>query len=324
MEQQIDGDNRNHAKSGAILRVEQLTKKFGNLVAVNQLELEVHEEVFGLLGPNGAGKSTTINMICGLITPDAGRIWMFDQPVPFGSNAFKRKIGVCPQEIVIWHKLTCLEQLEFVGAMYKIPRSSARQRGIQLLRDLGLDEKRNKLASTLSGGMQRRLNLIMALVHDPELVILDEPEAGLDPQSRVLVREYIRTLARSKTVIFTTHNMDEAERVCDRVAIIDHGNLLQLDSPDQLKRTIGTGDVLEIQVGDGELLDQAVSELNQFDLQIVQVDHTLVIRGAGVMLQMPQIVERLKANRIPILEIKLRENTLEDVFITLTGRRLRE
>lgn len=308
-----------------VLRTEHLGKKFGALVAVDDLELAVLQgEVFGLLGPNGAGKSTTINMICGLVRPSAGTIYLYGQALPFGSSAFNARIGVCPQELVFWPKLTCLEQLEFIGTQYDLPRTVAHRRGQQLLRDLGLYEKRNQLAGTLSGGMQRRLNLLLALVHDPELVILDEPEAGLDPQSRVLVREYIRALARHKTVIFTTHNMDEAERVCDRVAIIDHGKLLRLDTPEHLKHTIGTGSVLEIQVGTAENLARVVAELQQLALQAVQVDHTLVVRGPDVVTLLPQIVDRLKTNGIPILELKLRENTLEDVFIALTGRRLRE
>src|SRR4030067_366222 len=127
----------------------------------------------------------------------------------------------------------------------------ARQRGEQLLKHLDLTEKRDKRARTLSGGMQRRLNLAMALVHDPEILVLDEPEAGLDPQSRVLVREYVRSLARQKTIILTTHKMDEAERMADRVAIMDHGNLLTVDTPEALKRTVGEGDVLEIETGEG-------------------------------------------------------------------------
>ena len=156
------------------------------------------------------------------------------------------RVGVCPQSAVLWGRLTCLEQLEFVGEMYGLPRQRARRRGEQLLGDLGLAEKTHKLAGTLSGGMQRRLNLALALVHDPEIVVLDEPEAGLDPQSRVQVREYIRGLGRRHTIILTTHNMDEADRLANRVAIIDHGELLVLDTPEALKQRLGHGDVVDI------------------------------------------------------------------------------
>ncbi|HEY4720425.1 MAG TPA: ABC transporter ATP-binding protein, partial [Anaerolineae bacterium] len=218
--------------SNIVLKTEGLTKRYGSLVAVQNLSLEIYAgEVFGFLGPNGAGKTTSINMICGLLKPDAGQVLIDGKPVNGGDAAVRSRVGVCPQDIVLWERLTCLEQLQFMGQMYELSGRDARRRAEQLLIDLDLVEKRNAQARTLSGGMQRRLNLAMALVHDPEIVVLDEPEAGLDPQSRVKVREYIQSLARKKTVILTTHNMDEADRVADRIAIIDHGQLLVLDTP---------------------------------------------------------------------------------------------
>ena len=185
-------------------------------------------------------------MMCGLLKPDDGHVTIYGKPISNSNADIRSRVGVCPQEIVLWKKMTCLEQLQFIGEMYGLKAHTARQRGEALLERLDLVEKSNELVKTLSGGMQRRLNLAMALVHDPEIVILDEPEAGLDPQSRVKVREYIKSLAQSKTIILTTHNMDEAERLADRVAIIDHGELLVLDTPEALKRSVGDGDVLEI------------------------------------------------------------------------------
>jgi len=191
-----------------VLRTENLTKRFGDVEAVRGLTLEVYEgEVFGFLGPNGAGKTTSINMMCGLLKPDAGQVTIHGQLVRGGETAVIRRVGVCPQNITLWSSLTCLEQMTFMGEMYNVPSRIARQRSQTLLEQMGLSEKMNKQAGTLSGGMQRRLNLIMALVHDPDILVLDEPEAGLDPQSRVLMREYIQSLARQKTVILTTHNM---------------------------------------------------------------------------------------------------------------------
>ena len=238
-----------------VLRTQDLTKRFGDLVAVSGLSLEVYQgEVFGFLGPNGAGKTTSINMICGLLKPDAGSVWLLGQLLQGGDQGLRRTVGVCPQEIVLWERLTCLEQLIFMGQMYGLSASRAGASARHLLEVMELADKAKVQARKLSGGMQRRLNLAMALVHDPQIVVLDEPDAGLDPQSRVKVREYIHSLARVKTVILTTHNMDEAERLADRVGIIDHGKLLVLDTPQALKARLGEGDVLEVEFT-GDALD---------------------------------------------------------------------
>ena len=189
-----------------------LTRRFGSLLAVDGLDIEVQRgEVLGFLGPNGAGKTTSIRMLCGLLRPDAGEVLLGGEPLGPAAH-HRRRVGLCPQQVVVWDRLTCLEQLTFLGTMYEVPASEARSRGESLLDRLGLSARAGALARTLSGGMQRRLNVALALVHDPELVVLDEPEAGLDPQSRVLVRDFITELAATKAVVLTTHNMDEAER----------------------------------------------------------------------------------------------------------------
>ncbi len=294
-------------------------------MAVNDLSLEVYEgEVFGFLGPNGAGKTTSINMMCGLLRPDAGRVLVHGAPIAGGSADVRARVGVCPQEVTIWGKLTCIEQLVFIGQMYGVAGRLARQRGEHLLEELDLAEKRNKQAHTLSGGMKRRLNLAMALVHDPDIVVLDEAEAGLDPQSRVRVREYIQSLARHKTVILTTHNMDEAERIADRVAIIDHGELLVLDTPEALKNSIGVGDVLEINLGAGA--ERAMPVLSGVGeaIDMKAVNGTLTVRARDVVNLLPAIIEKLNGAGLKPAGVHLRESTLEDVFIHLTGRRLRE
>jgi ABC-2 type transport system ATP-binding protein len=307
-----------------VLQVQELTKRYGSLTAVDNLTLEVNEgEVFGLLGPNGAGKTTSINMMCGLLKPDAGRVVIHGQVVTNGDAAVRARVGVCPQNIVLWGQLTCLEQMQFVGELYGLHGRAARQRGEKLLEDLDLVEKRDRLARTLSSGMQRRLNLALALVHDPEILVLDEPEAGLDPQSRVRVREYIKSLARRKTVILTTHNMDEADRMSDRVAIIDRGRLLIVDTPEALKRTVGEGDVLEIELEAGSS-ERAVQAVDSVVPGASAADHTLVIRARGVVERLPAILEALHGADARPGEVRLRANTLEDVFISLTGRRLRE
>ena len=317
-----------------VLQAEHLTRRYGALTAVDDLSLEVGEgEILGFLGPNGAGKTTSISMMCGLLRPDAGRVLIHGQRVHGGAAEVRARVGVCPQEAILWEKLTALEQLEFIGSLYGISPSNARQRGGALLESLGLSSKANQLAGKLSGGMKRRLNLALALVHDPQILVLDEPEAGLDPQSRVLVREYIRSLARKKTIVLTTHNMDEADRLADRVAIIDHGRLLVVDTPEALKQTVGTGDVLEVDIAEappGAVADPAAAviaarffaDAGVADVSVV--NHTLAVRGRGLVERLSELLQALAAAGVQTSNVRLRVSTLEDVFLSLTGRRLRE
>jgi ABC-2 type transport system ATP-binding protein len=311
-----------------VLQTEGLTKRYGSLTAVDDLSLEVYEgEVFGFLGPNGAGKTTSINMMCGLLKPDKGRVLLHGKALNGGDKRVRARVGMCPQDIVVWERLTCIEQLQFVGQMYGLKGKQARKNGETLLVELDLTEKRDKQARTLSGGMQRRLNLALALVHDPEIVVLDEPEAGLDPQSRLKVREYIHSLARLKTIILTTHNMDEAERLADRVAIIDHGQLLVLDTPEALKRRVGEGDVLEMNLSGQEVEDEQIeAALTSLDSQLDAsiTGKSLMVRALNVVNLLPLILDALNGMGVQPGEVRLRQNSLEDVFIQLTGRRLRQ
>ena len=306
-----------------LLEIKNLSKSYGDLIAVNDLSLEICAgEVFGLLGPNGAGKTTTINLISGLLKPDAGEVFLSGERFAPGDAAVRSKIGICPQENVLWKKLTPSEQLIFLGNMYDLKPSYIRQRSEILLDELGLAAAANQMAGTLSGGMQRRLNIALALIHDPEILILDEPEAGLDPQSRVSVREYIKSLAAEKTVVLTTHNMDEAERMADRVAIIDKGKLLVLDTPDELKQTVGEGDVLEISIKNPAMIKGVLPYLNEW-AQALMVDDILHIRALDLVNQLQNVLTHLEKGGILFGDIRMRKNTLEDVFIQLTGRRLR-
>lgn len=317
--------------SRTVLQTITLTKNYGSLTAVKNLNLEVFKgEIFGFLGPNGAGKTTSINMICGLLNPDDGQVLMVGKPVSSRDADTRMKVGMCPQNIVLWERLTCLEQLIFIGEMYGLRGVEARERSERLLFDLDLTEKCYKHARTLSGGMQRRLNLAMALVHEPEILMLDEPEAGLDPQSRVKVREYIRSQARKRTVILTTHNMDEADRVVDRLAIIDHGELLVVDTPESLKQRLGSGDVVEILLAEKSDMDLAVSQVIEL-LQSISSDvsydiskRVLRLLAFHVVAHLPVILEALQRFGLIASEINMRANTLEDVFIHLTGRSLRD
>lgn len=311
------------------LVVESLSKTYGSLKAVDGVSFSVRAgEVFGLLGPNGAGKTTTISILCGLLKADGGKVVCGGLSLSQNYEKMKGKIGLCPQEIILWNQMTCFEQLQFMGISYGLSSQKASAKADTLLEALGLKDKRSKLAGTLSGGMQRRLNMALALVHDPELIILDEPQAGLDPQSRIMVREYIRYLAKDahKTILLTTHDMEEADRLSDRVAIIDYGKILMLDTPDRIKDKTGAGDVLQMRL---ESVDQ--NKVNKFMNQIAPLtfdrkitDGLLLLSSRDVANLVPQVKKVLNELNLPFQDMTIRKRTLEDAFIAMTGRGLRE
>lgn len=304
-----------------MIKVNNLQKKFGEFIAVHGLSFEVFKnEIFGLLGPNGAGKTTIISMICGLLPPTNGTITFENE------RDRKSLIGYCPQENIFYPKLTCLEQLLFTGQMYGVSPKLLKTRANELLDLLGLNNKIHVRASNLSGGMKRRLNICLALIHNPEILILDEPEAGLDPQSRILVRDFIKAYGKEKTIILTTHNMDEADRLADRVAIIDYGELLLLDTPQNLKKTIGEGDILEIIIKNGNknTIKLFTEEIASFSKNVKISANSIFVKHLNVIDQISSIKNIAESTGLLISEIKLRENTLEDVFIHLTGRNLRQ
>ncbi|MBC8185318.1 ABC transporter ATP-binding protein [candidate division KSB1 bacterium] len=312
-----------NSEKNILIQLSNLKKNFGNLTAVDGLSLEIYKgKILGFLGPNGAGKTTTINMICGLSKPTSGEIIYSDNKF----KNIKNHLGICPQENIFWPKLTCIEQLVFMGEMYGMKGKFAKNRSKELLELMGLSEKSKVLASKLSGGMKRRLNICLALIHDPEILILDEPEAGLDPQSRILVRNFIKSLAKEKTIILTTHNMDEADRLADRVAIIDYGKLLLLDTPESLKKSIGEGDILEVEleINHTEKVENVIEILSVICDKVSVSGNSLIIKSKNLIELVSEITEKIKGQGYSIKEIKMRENTLEDVFIHLTGRKLRE
>jgi len=308
------------------MEVKNLRKNYGDFVAVKDLNLKIRKgEVFGFLGPNGAGKTTSIRMMVGLLKPTSGEILINEEKI---DDVERGKIGICPQELVLWENLTCRESLKLMGDMYEVPKDALKQRINKLLKDLFLEEKANTTVSNLSGGMKRRLNLAMAVIHEPEVVVLDEPSEGLDPQSRRVLWNYIKSLRddEGKTVILTTHLMDEADSLSDRIAIIDHGELLRLDTPENLKKEIGEGDVVEMVLSDPEKNQELVDELEKLDeiIAVLEVDSQVNIRAMNAVAKLPRIMERVEEVGVRIADLSIRQNTLEDVFIELTGTGLRE
>jgi len=307
-----------------------LSKRYPNgVLAVDGLSLRVRKgEVFGFLGPNGAGKTTSIKMMVGLLKPTSGQVIIEGERIEAASRRVKKSIGVCPQDIVVWTRLTCMENLQVMADMYEVPRNVAVKRAEKLLDDLKLTEKKDALATSLSGGMKRRLNVAIALIHDPEIVVLDEPTAGLDPQSRLVVTEYIRELKETRrlTVILTTHEMEIADQLSDRVAIIDHGKLLVLDTPENLKDRVGKGDVMEIALYDEAKNKGAREALEGMEgiQEVNEIRGRIVVRTLDAVSKFPKIFTLLESIEAGVLDVSLRRNSLEDVFITLTGRGLRE
>jgi len=233
-------------KNGIVIH--NLTKKYGDVTAVNGLSLEVNDgELFGLLGPNGSGKTTTIKVLCGLLKPTAGQVYVGSYEVGKNLGKVKELIGVCPQEPAVYPTLTGRENVELFGSLHCMPKEELRKSTDFLLERLGLQGDAKRQVGKYSEGMKRRVSLTMAVVHDPEIAFLDEPTVGMDPQTRRAVWSFIRGLKeRGKTVILTTHYMEEAEELCDRVGIIDHGKLIALGPPEQLKQKFTARNLEEV------------------------------------------------------------------------------
>ena len=232
----------------AAIVIECVTKKFEDVTAVNGLSLTVDKgELFGLLGPNGAGKTTTINMLCGLLELTSGSVRVGGRDVQKEPNKVKKLIGVSSQETAVYPHLTGRENIELFGNLHAMPREKLKGNVDELLQRLSLREHARRRAGKYSGGMMRRINLAMSLVHDPEIAFLDEPTVGMDPQSRRAVWDFIRELReQNKTVLLTTHYMEEAEALCDRVGVIDNGKLISLGTPQQLKKQFKVKNLEEV------------------------------------------------------------------------------
>jgi ABC-2 type transport system ATP-binding protein len=301
-----------------ILIADSLIKKYGNIHAVDDISFEIcRGEIFGFLGPNGAGKTTSIKIMSGLLKPDSGSV-----TINCLNNG--RSIGICPQHIVIWENLTCFEQIIYMGKMYNMRSGEVKKRGNELLDSLGLYNVKNRLAKGLSGGMQRRLNIALALIHSPEIVFLDEPQAGLDPQSRVLIRDYIRLIKNKTTVVLTTHDMEEAEKLADRICIIDKGKLLVTGTADEIIRFNGYEDLVEIDL-EGDVNNQLLPFLAAELYSEMSVSGKKVSFSTKNPLSLlDSILTTVRSQNLKVNSVQSRKKSLEDIFISLTGRKIRE
>lgn len=302
-----------------VLRVENLVKHYGDLQAVRGVSFNVQEgEVFGLLGPNGAGKTTTVEILEGLRDPDSGLVSVCGLDPQRDSVALKHEIGAALQSTSLPDKLRVMEALRLFASFYKRRRDPE-----ELLKRFGLGEKRNAFYSQLSGGQKQRLALAMALVNDPKVLFFDEPTSGLDPQVRREIYDIIEELRREKkTILLTTHYIEEAERLCDRVAIVDHGKVIALGSPAELKsRSAGTTRIdvtLARPVSDGDL--DSLEGVTEFRA----LEGRYTFHSSRPPATIVSLVKHLEASSNELVSLEIATPSLEDVFIELTGRRLRD
>jgi ABC-2 type transport system ATP-binding protein len=311
----------------AVIRTEQLSKTYPNGVrAVDGLDLEIHEgEIFGLLGPNGAGKTTTVGMLTTRVIPSGGHAYVGGVDVVAHPTAAKQVIGVVPQTNTLDRSLDVWENLYFHGRFFSMNAADAKAEATRLLEQFRLADRRKEQIAALSGGMAQRLMVARAIMHRPATLFLDEPTAGLDPQSRLALWEILRELhGGGQTIMMNTHYMEEAERLCDRVAIIDHGRLLALGSPAELKRTIGADTVVTISAnGDLDALADALRADLAGAQRVDRIDGSVrvAMRGGSVV---PTVFNVVDGRGFDITDLSVAEPSLETVFINLTGKDLRE
>ena len=309
-----------------MIAVSQLGKRYGDLVAVNDVSFTATAgEVFGLLGPNGAGKSTTIGCISGLLTPTSGHIAVLSHDVVTDRREACRQLGVVPQDLALYEDLSARENLAYWGAAYGVTGDALKRRVLEVLERIGLGDRAREPVKRFSGGMKRRLNFGCGVVHKPKVLLLDEPTVGVDPQSRVRLLELVREeVAAGTCVLYTTHYMEEAQDLCTRIAIIDHGKLLSMGTLDELRRLIGGKDVLRLTGRfDPQAARRALEQAGGVEV-VSADDRTLRLAVESATRKLPAIFGAIEAAGGELQETSLSQPSLESLFIKLTGRELRE
>ena len=314
-----------------MLTVSNLRKQYGDFLAVNNVCFSVSKgECFGLLGPNGAGKTTTISIICGILRPDSGQVLIDGQQITSDTSPIKQRIGYVPQDLALYEELDAISNLRLFGALYHLSGDTLRRRIDEALTLTGLADRAREPITRFSGGMKRRLNIGAALLHDPDLLIFDEPTVGVDAQSRNAIFDTLKTLqSRGKTLIYTTHYMEEVERLCDRVAIMDHGQIIANDTLPGLRRLLPDRDRLQVELtnvltdvgGDGWLAQLTTLA----GVRLARLDGaTLTLEIDHIGRDVPTILTWLNTQNVHIRSASTRHTALEDIFLHLTGRSLRD
>jgi len=308
-----------------MIHIENLLKCYNNLRAVDDISFDVKEgELFGFLGPNGAGKTTTLSMISGLLKPDKGTVRVGGIDVWQSPKKAKQLLGLIPQDLALYEELNARENLMFWGSLFHLPKTALKANIDLWLERVGLSDRAKEPVSKFSGGMKRRLNLAIGLVHNPRVVLLDEPTVGIDPQARNNILDIIRDIAKEgTTILFTTHHLEEAEALCDRLAIIDHGKILATGSVEELALVVGDGNVVTISGDFTAVRFKEVLEKTQFPvLNVADQTATLSLNQQGKMLA--SLLQILNKANIEITDIAMKKPNLESVFLKLTGRELRD
>jgi ABC-2 type transport system ATP-binding protein len=309
-----------------IVKVEGLSKVFGQLKAVDNVSFEVkHGEVFGFLGPNGAGKSTTINMLTTMIRPSSGKAMVCGYNVLGQATDVRRNVGVVPQEFTADEDMTGYDNIILCADLYGMPRADAKPHAEELLKLVELQDAKDRKVRTYSGGMRRRLEIACGLINYPKLLFLDEPTLGLDVQTRAAVWKYIRTLRDElgMTLFLTTHYLEEADSLCDRIAIIDHGHIVKIGTPTELKSGIG-GDVIVL--GVRELEPDLSSEIAKIELvkEVKKNGNEYRIKAAMGEEVSPEVIDLVRSRGLHVTKISLTKPTLDEAYLELTGKNIRE
>jgi ABC-2 type transport system ATP-binding protein len=312
--------------SGPILVATDLQKRFGERAAVDGVSFRIDEgESYGLLGPNGAGKTTTISMVCGLLRRDGGEVVVAGRPMTDGSTKTKEAIGYVPQDIALYPDLSASENLKFFGRLYGLSGRKLAERVSAVLEIVGLADRAGDRVADYSGGMKRRLNIAAGLLHQPRLLVLDEPTVGVDPQSRNAILENVETLkSGGLAVLYTTHYMEEAERLCDRVGIIDEGKIIAEGTRRELVATIGQKDrVLLVATGDLQAFSKSAREVEEVgEATVTEQGVDLLCTGGRHLL--PRLLELAEKSKVEVASVEVFEPDLEAVFLSLTGKALRD
>ncbi|MFX1573611.1 MAG: ABC transporter ATP-binding protein [Promethearchaeota archaeon] len=303
-----------------------LKKYFDDIHAVDGIDLKILKgSLYGVLGPNGAGKTTTIRMLSTVLHPTDGDAKVLGFDIRKEAREIRKRIGVCPQELVIYPRLNAKENIHLIAQMHGMVKKDYKERTDELLGKMNLLDRSGDLVKNFSGGMKRRINVLMAVIHEPELLFFDEPTAGLDPQSRRVVWDFIRDFQeKESTIILTTHSMEEADDLSDELVIIDYGKIIAQGTPEELKGKLGEGDILEFKVKEADQREEIIERVKTLDFVRWGKSvgkHRVVLNALDGLRRVSEIMDKVV---VRMEDISVRKNTLEDVFIDLTGRRLRD